>query len=74
MPTFEPKHYALAGALLIAIGMQLTGVQHGWQDVLTPGFLGGLIVQVGTTIAAIFTNAPHKPWNGVERRDDDPMT
>lgn len=71
MPTFAPKHYALTGALLVAIGMQLAGAAHGWQDVLTPGFLGGLIVQVGTTIVAIFTDAPRQPWNGMDRRHDE---
>lgn len=72
MPTLHTKHYALIGGLLIAIGLQLSGVQHGWRDVASPGFIGGLIVQIGTTLAAIFTGAPQKPWNGDERRGGEP--
>ena len=64
------KHWAILGALLVAVGTQLGTAEHGWVDVLSPGFLGGLLLQTGTTIAALFVGSPMKPdWNGVDRRD-----
>lgn len=54
----EAKHWAIFGAMLVAVGTQLSGTEHGWLDVKTPQFVGGLIIQVGTTIAAVFVGAP----------------
>ena len=55
---FEVKHFVILGALLVAVGTQLAGLEHGWKDAATPAFLGGLLMQVGTTIAAVFVGAP----------------
>ena len=64
------KHFAVLAALLIAIGTQLGSAEHGWADVSSPGFVGGLMLQVGTTIGALFVGSPVKPkWDGVDRRD-----
>lgn len=60
MPQLETKHWAIVGALLVAIGTQLGGLEHGWHDAATPAFIGGVVVQIGTTIAAIFVGAPAK--------------
>lgn len=54
----EPKHYAIIGAMLIAIGTQLSGMVHGWHDAMTPTFVGGLIIQVGTTLTAMLLKEP----------------
>ena len=56
----QGKHFALLGACIVAIGMQLAGVKHGWTDVLTPTFVGGVLLQVATAVAAVFTEAPEK--------------
>ena len=58
MPQLEPKHWALLGAMLVAVGTQLSGTEHGWLDVATPQFIGGVVLQIGTTIAAMFVGAP----------------
>lgn len=58
MAPLEAKHYAVIAAMLIGIGTQLAGAQHGWADVASPAFIGGMIVQIGTTVAAIFVGAP----------------
>lgn len=55
---FEAKHWALMGAMLVAFGTQLSGLEHGWSDALTPGFIGGMLISMGTTIAAVFVGAP----------------
>lgn len=55
---FEAKHWAVIGALLVAIGTQIGGLEHGWHDACTPAFIGGLVVQIGTTIAALFVGSP----------------
>jgi hypothetical protein len=57
----QPKHWAVVGGLLIALGLQLSGTAHGWADVHTPQFVAGLLVQIGTTVTAIFVE---KPKNG----------
>lgn len=54
----ETKHYAILAAMLVAIGTQVSGMQHGWHDAISPGFVGGLLIQIGTTVAAIFVGAP----------------
>lgn len=54
----EPKHWAILGAMCVAIGTQLSGTEHGWDDVRTTQFIGGLLMQIGTTIAAVFVGAP----------------
>lgn len=68
---FEAKHFAILAGFLVALGAQLGGLEHGWSDAMTPGFIGGLIGQVGTLIVAIFVGAPRGPWNGDERRTHD---
>ena len=68
MLNFQPKHFAILAALLVAIGTQVGGMEHGWHDALTPAFIGGLCIQVGTTLAALFVGAPQKPYDGTERR------
>jgi hypothetical protein len=65
---FEPKHWALIGAMLVALGTQLAGVKHGWADVADPIFIGGVFLQIGTTITALYVGAPKKPYDGVDRR------
>ena len=70
MPTFQTKHYAVLAAMLVALGTQLGGLEHGWTDATSPAFVGGLLMQIGTTLAALFVGAPHKPYTGEERRKD----
>lgn len=67
----EPKHWAVIAAMLAALGTQLGGMQHGWHDALTPSFVSGILIQIGTTIGAIFVGAPRKEWDGVNRRGAD---
>lgn len=54
----EAKHWALLGAMLVAFGTQLSGLEHGWADALTPAFIGGMLISMGTTVAAVFVGAP----------------
>ncbi len=56
--TLETKHYAVIAGLSVGIGTQLLSAQHGWVDVATPGFVAGVLIQIGTTISAIFVGAP----------------
>lgn len=67
---FQAKHFAVFGAMLIALGTQLSGIQS-FHDALTPAFIGGLLLMVGTNIAALFVGAPEKPFDGstdIDRR------
>lgn len=54
----ETKHIAVFAALLISVGTQISGLEHGWHDAMTPQFVGGLVMGVGTTIAAVFVGSP----------------
>ena len=67
----EPKHFAVIAAMLVALGTQLGGMQHGWKDAITPGFVSGILIQIGTTIGAIYVGAPKQPWDGSLRRGSD---
>jgi hypothetical protein len=68
MKHLETKHWVIIGAMLVAIGTQLGGLEHGWVDAKSPAFISGLLIQIGTTIAALFVGAPQKPYDGVDRR------
>lgn len=68
----ETKHWAVIAAMLIAVGTQIGGMEHGWHDALSPGFVSGLLIQVGTTLAALFVGAPQKPYDegkSIDRRN-----
>lgn len=53
----DGKHYAIFGALLIAIALQLAGLEH-WVDATNPKFVSGLLLTIGTTIAGVFSPKP----------------
>ena len=65
MRHWEAKHYAILGAMIVALGTQLAGVEHGWADVTHPTFIGGVLIQVGTTVAALYVGAPTKPFDPI---------
>ena len=54
----EPKHWAILAGILTGVATQLLTVQHGWQDIATPGFVAGLMIQIASAITAIFVGAP----------------
>ena len=54
----KPRHWAVVAALLVSMGSQVTGLKHGFADALTPGFVGGLLIQIGTTLAALLVGSP----------------
>ena len=68
MLNLQAKHYAVIAAMIVAVGTQLAGLEHGWIDAQTPAFIGGVLIQIGTTLAAMFVGAPQKPYDGTERR------
>ena len=67
---WKTSHTMIIGALLVALGTQLAGLEHGFQDALTPAFIGGLLVQIGTTVGAMLIGSPLPPpkWDRIERR------
>lgn len=58
MAPLEMKHFAILGGFLISLGTAIGGLEHGWHDAITPGFIGGMLGQVGTLILAIYVGAP----------------
>lgn len=69
---FETKHWAVIAGMLIAVGTQIGGLEHGWHDALSPGFIGGLAIQLGTVLTAIYVGAPQKPYTegkSIDRRN-----
>jgi hypothetical protein len=57
------KHSLVVLGLLAAIGMQLAGAPS-WSAVLTPAVIGGILVQIGTTLSALFVTSPKANGNG----------
>lgn len=55
---FEKKHYAVLAGFLAAVATQLATAQHGWVDISTPGFVAGVLMQLATTISALFVGSP----------------
>lgn len=53
------KHFALLGAFLVALGAQLAGLEHGWRDAVTPGFVGGALGQLGLLVTAMYAERPN---------------
>lgn len=67
----ETKHYLLLGAMLVALGTQVSGLTT-WHAAATPLFIGGMFVQAGLTIASLLVEKPQKPYTegkSVDRRD-----
>ncbi len=54
----EPKHWLLIAGMISGLATQLLTAQHGWSDVLTPGFVAGLLIQTASAITALFVGAP----------------
>lgn len=54
----QTKHYLILLTLIGAIGAQITGLDHGWRDAITPAFVGPTLVLVASNLAALFTDAP----------------
>jgi hypothetical protein len=55
---WEPKHTAVVAALLVTLGTQIGGLQHGWRDATSPQFIGGLLMSIATTLSALFMGSP----------------
>jgi hypothetical protein len=51
-------HYILLASFLGSVGVQLGTSAHGWSDALTPAFVGMVLVQLGTLVAAAFSDRP----------------
>jgi hypothetical protein len=69
MAKWKAKHWAVLVALLTALATQLSALDHGWHEAVTPQFLSGLMLQIATTLAALFTGPPRKQFT---RRSDRP--
>ena len=66
---WKTSHSMIISALLIALGTQLSGLEHGISDALTPAFIGGLLIQIGTTVGALLVGSPvpRQQWTPEER-------
>jgi hypothetical protein len=50
------KVYILAfGMFLVGLATQIGGLEHGWHDALTPQFVSGVILNVGSIVVAACT-------------------
>ncbi len=61
LTNLEPKHYTLLSGFVMALGVQISGLEHGWHDALTPSFIGASIIQLAVLVGALGTNAPRTP-------------
>lgn len=51
------RHYLLIAGCLTGIGTMM-GALPNWHAAITPQFIGGAIVVLGSTIGSIFTDRP----------------
>jgi hypothetical protein len=52
----KPSHWSLLGAALVGLSGQIAGL-HDWHAVLTPSFISGTLVALGSTIGMMFAPA-----------------
>ena len=57
---WEAVHWTILTAFLTGVGSQLSALPD-WHDAMTPLFLGGVIVQIGSLLMALKTRAPGVP-------------
>lgn len=50
------RHIVIFGLFIGALGLQLAGLERGWQDALTPIFIGGVLLQLGNIIVAMYSD------------------
>ena len=54
---------------LATFAMLIGGLEHGWRDAITPGFVAAVIMQLATLIAALANESirGRKVWTPEER-------
>lgn len=60
------EHWALLAGFVGAIGVQLLTLEHGWEEAMTPGFIGSALVQIGVMLRAIYTERPEPKDEGLK--------
>ena len=65
------KHKAVIGGEVVALGLMLGGLAHGWHDALTPMFVGGLLVRWGAAWLGLdadsIRNRRERVWSELDR-------
>lgn len=51
--SLEPRHYTILSGFIMALGVQLSGLDHGWHDALTTSFVGATIMQFALLLGAL---------------------
>lgn len=69
---WSSKHTAVLAALVVTVGTQIATL-GGWSEAVTTKFVGALLLQIGTTIGALFVGSPTErrrqpgePWTRKE--------
>lgn len=53
------QHWVLVGGFCLATGSVIQGLDH-FTDLQNPAIIGGLVIQLGTQIMAVFTEPPKR--------------
>ena len=53
------KHWTVIAAALSALALQIGGL-HNWHDALTPAFVSGAVLAIGTAISGMFVQPPNQ--------------
>lgn len=53
----KPSHFAILGAMLAAIALQIAGLDH-WADAIKPQFVAGMLLAIASTLTAMFSDKP----------------
>lgn len=60
-------HWTIIASALTALALQIGGL-HDWHQALTPAFVSGAILAVGTSISGIFVQPPQATPDSVKPR------
>ena len=48
-------HWIAIGMFLTSLATQISGLQHGWRDAISPSFIAGVIMNIGSIAIALGT-------------------
>lgn len=60
----QVAHWVAIGMFCTSLATQIGGLQHGWHDAVTPTFVSGLVMNIGSIAIALGTGKIQMGGNG----------
>lgn len=55
-------HWKLVGGFLVTLGAQIAALEHGWQDALSPLWVGATLGQIGIFVVTLRAPSSRAPF------------